>query len=273
MEELLPIVGRLVEKYTGFESTSVTYEKAEQLMEAVLYCIHEAEQSGQEALMTAQRLSAGQAYETGAAMVEQKVKEAVAMYNELLAEFHSYGCRNLYDTVVKGLPGFFQWYDIKFEPQNTIVTLDYPVMKDLSGYSGIDRIYEFIRCIRMEQEFMNRYDSDYVKSVLRKSHSRYEDMMDNICEIFFAAVIVHILAGRPFTEQKFSADDGRRIEEWLSQTEIQEMEKTLKNAVSFLVQEYYNGYDGLEAYLSGAVRDTIVRLKNASDHNILMKFL
>ena len=39
MEELLPVVGKLTEKYTGFSSTSVTYETARQLMEAVLYCL------------------------------------------------------------------------------------------------------------------------------------------------------------------------------------------------------------------------------------------
>ena len=38
MEELVPIVGKLAEKYTANESTSITYEKAEQLMGAVLYC-------------------------------------------------------------------------------------------------------------------------------------------------------------------------------------------------------------------------------------------
>ena len=43
MEELLPVVGKLTEKYTGFSSTSVTYETARQLMEAVLYCLREAE--------------------------------------------------------------------------------------------------------------------------------------------------------------------------------------------------------------------------------------
>ena len=41
MEELVPIVGKLAEKYTANESTSITYEKAEQLMGAILYCIHE----------------------------------------------------------------------------------------------------------------------------------------------------------------------------------------------------------------------------------------
>lgn len=43
-EELMPIVAELADKYTGKESTSITYEKARQLMEAVLYCIHEYEE-------------------------------------------------------------------------------------------------------------------------------------------------------------------------------------------------------------------------------------
>ena len=36
MEELVPIVAKLAEQYTGHESTSVTYEKANQLMTACL---------------------------------------------------------------------------------------------------------------------------------------------------------------------------------------------------------------------------------------------
>ena len=43
MEELLPVVAALGEKYTGYEHSSVTYEKAQMLMEAVLYCIGEYE--------------------------------------------------------------------------------------------------------------------------------------------------------------------------------------------------------------------------------------
>ncbi len=39
MNDLVPIVAMLTEKYTGNDSSSVTYEKANQLMEAVVYCI------------------------------------------------------------------------------------------------------------------------------------------------------------------------------------------------------------------------------------------
>ncbi len=39
MEELIPIVRRLTEQFTAHESSSVTYERAGQFMEAVIYCI------------------------------------------------------------------------------------------------------------------------------------------------------------------------------------------------------------------------------------------
>ena len=68
MEELLTVVGKLAGKYTGFESTSITYEKARQLMEAVLYCINELEGKGA-GLAAAQRLPAQQAYERGITML------------------------------------------------------------------------------------------------------------------------------------------------------------------------------------------------------------
>ena len=45
MEELLPIVAQLAEQYTAYESTSVSYERAEVLMSAVIYCIDEYDAS------------------------------------------------------------------------------------------------------------------------------------------------------------------------------------------------------------------------------------
>ena len=184
MEELIPIVGRLAEKYTANESTSVTYEKAEQLMGAVLYCIHEAERQGPQEgdasgnlegasdrhplIVTEKKLSAKQAYEAGAACVEQKTRKALKLYHEILPEFQSYENECLYDTFVKGLPEFFKWYDVKFQPQNTILTMDYPVLKDISGLSGIDKVYAFIKCIRLEQRFLKKFPRSYVAEILEQ---------------------------------------------------------------------------------------------------------
>lgn len=193
MEELVPIVGKLAQRYTAGESTSVTYEKAEQLMGAVLYCIREAAyaergdyscEKGQQKcdiLAKQEKLSAQQAYERGLACVEKKVRAALSLYNELMTAFDSYGNRCLYDTVVKGMPEFFKWYNMRFAPQDTILTLDYPVLRDLSAYTGIDRIYEYLLCIEKEQAFLRTFSRNDVIDALASYNPAYEDMVDNIC--------------------------------------------------------------------------------------------
>jgi len=179
MEELLPIVGKLAVKYTGNASTSISYERAEQLMEAVLYCIREAEQGEFSLTAAGQKTSAQQMYEAGVAAVERKVKEALKLYHQILPEFCSYEVRCLSDTFLEGLPRFFQRYDIKFAPQETILTLDYPVVKDLSGYRGIDKIYEYIQCIAREQEFLRAFPENEVKNALLACNPGYRDGFDH----------------------------------------------------------------------------------------------
>ena len=196
MEELVPLVAELAESYTSFDSTSITWEKAEQLMEAVLYCIHELEITKNAEIspeLVSDRMSAQQAYRTGLRYVEKKAKAALDLYNETLSDFVCYGNRCLYDTFVKGLPEFFKRYDARYEPQNTILTLDYPLLADLSEYTGIDRIYEYILCIRLEQRFLSRFPEKYVRDILSKYDRFYRDMIENICEIVFTEVIGHIL--------------------------------------------------------------------------------
>lgn len=133
LEELLPLVVELAEKYTGGESTSVTYEKAQQLMGAVIYCIRENYNwrvgewmSEQKEIFTEtqiagrRRLSAREAYETGYRCVIDKVKAALALYHEILEELDDFGNEFLKNTIRKGMPEFFTWYNPEFEPQDTI---------------------------------------------------------------------------------------------------------------------------------------------------------
>lgn len=66
LEEILPVVSYLTNKYTSGESSSVPYEKAEMLMEAVLYCIRECFTWNESGVLPAvNNLSARQAYEKG----------------------------------------------------------------------------------------------------------------------------------------------------------------------------------------------------------------
>ena len=269
MEELVPIVGKLAEKYTSHESTSITYEKAEQLMGAVLYCIHELWESSGNAPSLNEKIPAQRAYEIGAEYVEKKTEEALDLYNRILPEFCHYENKCLYDTFVKGIPEFFKWYDIQFEPQNKILTLDYPILKDISEYTGIDKIFEFIKSIGLEQKFLKLFPAGYVINILSKDNRNWKESMDNICEIVFIHVIGHIMLGKSLTVIELEENDYFYMQEMFEQTALEDIKKHLEAALEIFIKNYYENDRELLNYLSGAISGIVVRLKNAADNKVL----
>lgn len=293
MDELVSVVGKLAEKYTSFESTSISYEKAEQLMGAVLYCIRETQQAGDrdlgqstELIAKGERLSAQQAYEMGAGLVEKKAKAALELYHKILPGFDSYENQCLEDTFLNGLPAFFQWYDMKYEPQNTILTLDYPVLRDISKYTGVDKIYEFLQCIYLEQIFLNKFPKQYVKNILMKNSRTYREMMDNICEILLMAVVGHILAKKPLQELDFGEEDYLRIQEIFQKDCFSHINGQIKDEIKEFIEKYYEGKcqwgndrvskgltNSLQVYLEGAAGEVLIRLKNGAENGALAQMI
>ncbi|MDD6194745.1 MAG: DUF6179 domain-containing protein [Lachnospiraceae bacterium] len=182
MGELLPVVSVLTEEYTAKESSSVTYEKARQLMEAVIYCIAHAETRN--VLVTANGvIPAKDAYRIGYDAVVEKVGKTLEKYNAMMEFFHCYGNRNYGDTVEKALPGFFLYYDPKFAPMEHIITMDYPIFTIDNKLEGIDIIAQYIDCIWEEQMYLRQYPREYVVDMLRAFHPRYEQEFFNVKEI------------------------------------------------------------------------------------------
>lgn len=183
MEELLPLVQMLSEKYTSKQSTSISENLAKQLMGAVIYCINErcSDTKHREIVKV---LSAKEAYHIGYEKVIQKTKEALKLYENIMAEFKDYGNRCYYDTMVKGMPQFFLYYDAKFNPQNRILTLDYPTPVPIHKLQGVDAIYEYLKYIWKEQRILSRYSEKEVRDKLFHYYTGYEDMIENIYEIF-----------------------------------------------------------------------------------------
>lgn len=198
MEELLPVWESLTRKYCGYESSSITYEKAQQLMEAVIYCVREWEQSSLSTatspdlsqssnclLQKTEPIPAKDAYKRGLQLVKEKTLRMKALYHALLPRFDSYGVRCLEDVIYCGIPEFFRWYDPQFDPQNTILTLDYPVLTDLSGLSGIDAVYEYVLSICREQAFLRQFESSHIRAELSRYSRNYQELIENICQLLF----------------------------------------------------------------------------------------
>ena len=270
MEELLPIVSELAQKYAGYESTSITYEKAQSLMEAVLFCLNEYNSSATDSLVQ-RDISVKEQYSIGAKLLFEKVENIRKIFNEISFQFEDFGVKCLYDTVQKGIPQFLKWYDIKFCPQNTILTLDYPLLIDCSFLTGADAVYKYIRAIQTEQIFLRKFDKNYVMLVLEKYNSEYSDMIENICSIVLTDIIGHIAIKKPLNDIDFLYEEYLQLSKIFAGKSISDIENVVKDLIKKIVSRFYeNDMDMLE-YLCYETNNIAVRIYTANQHEQLSK--
>lgn len=279
-QELLTVVAELSRGYTGGEHSSITWEKAQMLMEAVLYCIREYEDSpaegrmgredgirvggGGAGLSTGKRIPAQEAYRQGAILVVEKVKGLRNLYNELAVEFQDFGVLCLGDTVRKGISRFFLKYDARYAPQETLLTLDYPVLRDLSSLSGVDAVWEYMQCIRLEQKFLQGLGRDWVVGALRSYHEEYEELLENVCGIVLQRLAVCVALGRPLYPVSSGPEDRRRQRQemglWLLGKSRQELEDWLLRMMREAVKRFGWEDPQVLAYLAGGIPELAGRL-------------
>ena len=272
MEELIPVVAELADKYTGKESTSITYEKANQLMGAVLYCIHEYEiqgAGGREILSPENRPDVKIIYGLGYELVLQKVKKAQKLYNEMIPDFKFYENRCYYDTFAKGIPSFFRYYDPRFEPQNHILTMDYPVLIPLTSLSGIDAVDAYVNCAWLEQTFLRKLPEDYVRHVLKAYSPDSDDLLINIASIALRNILGCRIAGKAVNCLGYTPGETERLEDYVNRYPKAVLKEKLREMVDELMIAGYGGNRGLGDYLKADMGDFSFELKHGAENGHL----
>lgn len=262
IEQLVPIVSELAGKYNCYDSTSLSYEKAQQLMEAVLYCIRECDIAGTEGLV-GRELNAEEAYRSGLRLIEEKVERTRWQYNRMAAEFCSYGSRCLDDTIRKGIPEFFKWYDVRFDPQNTILTLDYPVLSDLSRYSGIDAVHLYVSYVSLEQKFLHQFPKAYIRGVLTAYSPDFGLLIENLCSIVWQNVIGHGLLKKAFHDPGFSAEECGKLAKNLSGMGIEELKEVFLGMAEEILSSFFEDGEEMFLYFREEISGIAVRIYHA----------
>ncbi len=272
-EELVPIIGRLAQTWTGNDHTSISYEHAQQLMEAVQYCLQVVSDFTGEDNLRVSGLSAEAAYEVGHALVHTKTRQTLVRMNTLLKQFDAYDNRCLYDTVVKGLPQFFKHYDTRYAPQRTWLTLDYPVIGADVGLCGIARIADFIAGVEAEQQLLHWLPRESVLAILAREGKDAASRVENICEPVLMTMVAHWLVRRPFAQTPLAEDDRRQLHVLLLETLPSVLEGAVQESFAVLLaQEMGIDEAGVQRLLP-AVSDGVKRLKLLAENNALAQFV
>lgn len=246
LEELMPIVKKLSEKYTGRESSSITYETAQMLLKAVMYCIDER---AQEAAIVCEWQNASDAYAMGYEMVMNKTKQANKLFSKISIEFCDYGNLACHETVIEGMPAFFLRYDARFSPQNTLLTLDYPLLLPVKDVSGIDAIYGYLKCIQLEQTFLKKFSMERITTVLKSYHEEYKDLFINLCSIVLRNILGCMILHKSEILRPFSDMEEQEIITFAGNYAKPELEQILCTLIEKMVQTGYGEDADLYQYL------------------------
>ena len=275
-EELLPVVAKLAARYTSNESTSISYDKARQLMGAVIYCIEEYENAatGLRDLIAAHTtVSADTAYRQGYDLLVEKVKKIQQEYNLMMKEFQYYGNRCCYDTFQKGMPEFFLYYDARFHPMNHILTLDYPVLVSLELRCGADLMEVYVRSAYLEQSFLQKLPAKYILHVLSAYSGDYEELIINIASIVIRNVLGCRIAGKSIDLNGYSPDEMERLKLFISEKTGEGLEEQLKKYIDELMDYAYDGNEELGNYLKEDMRNFSFELQHGLKYNCLQAML
>ena len=284
MEELVALVGSLADRYTGKASSSVTYETAQILMEAVLYCLEEYRQSCMEenALLGADggnALPLKDAYEQGYQLVLKKTGMARQLYQRILDHFEDFGCLNYRHTIKMGMPEFFRRYDARFRPQDHLLTLDYPTLGQTVGLCGVDVVYEYLQNIRLEGRFLAAFPSAAVERFLEEIQPEYQELfLDNICGAVLERALWCMLAERPAALLRLEKGDMEEVRGYfLSKEEAEaeaagnlpeddrsrllgKAENRVRMLITRLADSVFKGNELLKEYLGCLSRELAVRM-------------
>lgn len=182
--ELMMILVDKYKKYTINDHSSITVEKAQQLMNSILYCINGYLKSLDKGLVSAsEHYNAIDLYEKGLETEKANLSNAKKLL--MYVKSNTLNIDNYYyqDTILKGIDLFFRSYDILYAANETPGSIDYPLALPIYDLEGVEYILEYLNRLYVENNFCACFALDDIECLLKKFNDDYKDLPFNIFEV------------------------------------------------------------------------------------------
>lgn len=193
--QLLLILEQQVELLTEGKSSSLSMEKAHNILESICYVIgyQLKTMSPMEAIVYLKEKMITDIFQQGLSLIQLRINELQIKHQQLV--HHLLSSENVFykSTIVDGIHGFFQLYDPRFEAQEIHITVDYPTCLKRPHLLGIEFIDKYLNHIEIENEFCLLFDEMDIHHLLCGLIQDYRHVFLNIYEFVLLSVVGLIL--------------------------------------------------------------------------------
>lgn len=278
--QIIFILRELIMRYTKGESTSVTNETAEKLLNSVYFSIDAYLLSccnAEEAIAVLKKKNIKEIYEKGIENVTSCVKEAKVLY-EKIAKNKLQVPMEAYNLSIDGIAVFFRKYGVLFEAHNIVADIDYLLVFEDWDARGVFFIKQYLETLDIENDFCKFFDIEEVIQTLinygRVCRIDYKTSLTNIFEVVINNSIFSVMAGNRADKLTISNYQFEFLNSKLSSLTGEEIDFIVKVAIERVIEELDINQEELIDYINRYKTILVPRIINAVEneslHNIVI---
>ena len=273
---IMEVLKQLIMKYTKGESTSVTVEITEGLLNSLLYSLDfyliELDDP-QAALRELKKKDIKIMYEKGIELLRLCVIDTKKLYekikrNRLKVELEPY---NL--TIDEAIPCFFEKYTVIFEAHNTMASIDYPLVFDDMSVRGISYIKNYLEHLDIETEFCSFFSGEDIDKILngfgKMCRLNHTIELINIFELLINNSIFSVLCGNKAGQLTITKSQYDMVNENLKGMNLTRINALINKAVETIITDLQISNSLLIEYINNYKELFIKRVLNTLENHCL----
>lgn len=201
-DEIGVILSELIAEYTGYESTSVMKDTANDIFVSLLYCLDMALftfASHEDALEYIIENNVDEVYKKGQKVIKQCVFECISLLVKAKNTRINYPDRK-YNSIFEGeILSYLKKYESKYFAHGTKRFFSYNSVNGCGGYRGILHLKRYLENLIFENSFVNAFDENTIQNLCygycENNDREYNDIGANIYSIVLMNRVFAEMAG------------------------------------------------------------------------------
>ncbi|MCX7614689.1 MAG: DUF6179 domain-containing protein [Clostridiales bacterium] len=238
--QIVELLSKQVDRFTGKESSSLKVETAQELLQSTLYLISLYLKTIPDADLCVELIKKNRIkefFDKGRQVIKKQIIDTQLLFkavlkNRIITDVIAYN-----DTIDHAIPEFFLKYDSEFGSHETTASIDYPLCLSNIETTGIEYISEYLKKLYYENFFCKKFSEKSVNELLFDSDKNYQDLLFNVFEIILFNSIGSVLLNRSAYDISLSADDLNQLSQKMILRSKTEIELELSNSADKLMNE------------------------------------
>lgn len=230
--------------FTGYESTSVMKETANDIFVSILYCLDMALftfSSHEEALKFISEYDVVDIYNKGQKVIKQCVFECISLLVKLKGDRISFPDKS-YNAVLDGeVLTYLKKYDSRYFAHGTKRVFAYRSVNGCGGYRGVLHLKRYLENLIFENKYIGKYDEETIQNICygycENNGLAYNDIGKNIYSIVLMNEVFCRLAGKEGVE--ITREDAIKVSKDLKKLNENEQRKIICQTVESISGDSY----------------------------------